>query len=99
MASSSFNSRIGSFPAKFAWPPLLSFPFGGKDEETGFSAERRGPAQASVARDATINIPEPAISAHRFMAQSSDPHPFTYAQSTSYSTLNEPKSSAPHPIA
>ena len=60
MASSSFSSRMGSLPAKFALPLFLSFPLGGKGEEYNSAPPRRGPAQASVARaPIAANNPEP----------------------------------------
>ena len=43
--------------------------FKNEDAERDSSAGRRGPAQASVARDAKARSPEPMISAHRFMTQ------------------------------
>src|SRR5580692_2466082 len=108
MASSSFSSRIGSLPAKFAWPLFLSFPPGGppagNDEESNSPEPRRGSAPASVARDIAANSPAPTISAHLLMGQPTDcrqsclafesvsPYSISYAQSLQFSTLHRLKS-------
>src|SRR5579864_1028666 len=102
MASSSLSSRIGSLPAKFGLPLPLSLALEAKGEEYNSAPPRRGPPQASVASDIAANIPEPTISAHRFMDQSPDcrarhfafaavpPSSISYAQSPRFSTPNEP---------
>jgi hypothetical protein len=55
-------------PAKFALPLLLSLALGSDGGEYNSALPRRGPAQASVAKDIAASSPEPMIFAHCFMA-------------------------------